>query len=429
MLLKNCIIDGFVQHILLNKEYIGSVAPKMTDAENVIDMGMKIVIPGMIDLHTHIRDLEQSYKEDWLSGSSSAIAGGVTTIFDMPNTIPPTTSLHNLHIKQQAAEKSKVNYGLYAGATPSNIIDVREMLETHQAAGIKIFLSASSSNEVVEDRKTLVEFFKLAKEYDVPVLTHCELQSCIAEREHQYIDDKYNSIHYHNVIRDRECAYKALQLVLELASQVKNRLHVLHISTAEEIDLIKQYKRNDDFGLTCEVTPHHLFLNDSVLESAGNFGKVNPPIRNKKDNDVLFEALLDGTVDTVGSDHAPHSIEEKRRQFRKAPSGFPGLETTLPLLFSRHLSLKDLSLFKIIQLTSTNAASIMKIKNRGKIAPGYYADFTVIDPDITYTISADQFATKAKYTPFEGVTVRGKIVKTFVNGKEIEQKGMPVEYD
>lgn len=429
MLLKNCIIDGFVQHILLNKEYIGSVAPKMTDAENVIDMGMKIVIPGMIDLHTHIRDLEQSYKEDWLSGSSSAIAGGVTTIFDMPNTIPPTTSLHNLQIKQQAAEKSKVNYGIYAGATPSNIDAVREMLESRQVAGIKIFLSASSSNEVVEDRKTLVEFFKLAKEYDVPVLTHCELQSCVAEREHQYIDDKYNSIHYHNVIRDRECAYKALQLVLEIASRVKNRLHVLHISTAEEMDLIKQYKRNDDFGLTCEVTPHHLFLNDSVLESAGNFGKVNPPIRNKKDNDVLFEALLDGTVDTVGSDHAPHSLEEKRRQFRKAPSGFPGLETTLPLLFSRHLSLKDLSLSKIIQLTSTNAASIMKIKNRGKIAPGYYADFTVIDPDITYTISADQFATKAKYTPFEGVTVRGKIVKTFVNGKEIEQKGMPVEYD
>jgi dihydroorotase len=429
MLLKNCIIDGFVQHILLNKEYIGSVVSEAPDDENTIDIGMKIVIPGMIDLHTHIRDLEQSYKEDWLSGSSSAIAGGVTTIFDMPNTIPPTTTLHNLHIKQSAAEKSKVNYGLYAGATPSNIVDVREMLETRQVAGIKIFLAASSSNEVIEDKETLEKFFTLAKEFDVPILTHCELHSCVKEREQRYEDEHYNSIYYHDIIRNRECAYKALQLVLEIAASVKNKLHVLHVSTAEEIELIKLYKRNDDFGLTCEVTPHHLFLNDSVLELAGNFGKVNPPIRSRKDNEKLFEALLDGTIDTVGSDHAPHSVEEKQRQFRKAPSGFPGLETTLPSLISRHLSLKELSLSKIIQLTSTNAASIMGIKKRGKIAPGYYADLTVIDPDITYTITAGQFATKAKYTPFEGMAVRGKVVKTFVNGKEFEQKGMPVEYD
>ena len=429
MLLKNCIIDGFVQHILLNKEYIGTVGSKIADDENVIDMGMKIVIPGMIDLHTHIRDLAQSYKEDWLSGSSSAKAGGVTTIFDMPNTIPPTTSLHNLHIKQQAAEKSKVNYGLYAGATPSNIYHVREMLESRQVAGIKIFMAASSSNEVVEDRKTLEDFFKLAKEFDVPILTHCELHSCIRARELEFEDEKYNSIHYHDIIRDRECAYRALQLVLEIASQVKNKLHVLHISTAEEIELIKQYKRNDDFGLTCEVTPHHIFLNDSVLSLTGNYAKVNPPIRSIRDNEVLYEALLDGTIDTVGSDHAPHSLEEKRQQYRKAPSGFPGLETTLPLLISRHLSLKELSLSKIIQLTSTNAASIMNIKKRGKIAPGFYADLTVIDPDITYTITAQQFASKAKYTPFEGMTIRGKIVKTFVNGKEVEQKGMPVAYE
>ncbi len=428
-LLKNCNFNGTLLNLLINNEYIESTGSILFPADTEHDLQGKIVIPGMIDLHTHIRDMEQSYKEDWVSASKAALAGGVTTVFDMPNTIPPTDSPERLALKRKAAEKSLVNYGMYAGATPHNYDNLRLMLEEGRIAGIKVFLASSSSNEVLSDEHQLKKIFQLAKEFDKPILTHCELHSCIESREKQFTDHSFDSVLHHSTIRDRKCAYKAVKLVLKLAAEVGNSILVLHVSTREEMELIREYKQHGDFPLFCEVTPHHLFLNEKVLERAGNFGKVNPPLRLQEDADALMGAVIDGIVDTVGSDHAPHGLTEKQLNYRKAPSGFPGLETTLPLLINRHLTQQDISLERIAQLTSGNPAKIMRTTKRGELKPGWFADLTVVDPDVFWQVSPSDFHSKAKYSPYEGMVLKGKVVTTFVNGEEKQPQGQEVTYD
>lgn len=423
MLLKNCLIFGSVLDVSLENERVERVAPNQTDATETIDLQGKIVLPGMIDLHTHIRDLKHSHKETWQTAGAAALAGGVTTVFDMPNTNPPTTTPENLQIKFDACKDAPVNYAVYAGATGNNLYELELMLESGRVPAVKLFMSASSSNEVVENPEAIEAVFRLAKKYNKPVLTHCELQSCITESEALYNDEKYNSVAWHSLIRSRECAVAAVQRVLEIADRVKNALMILHVSTRDEIELIRGYKRSADFPVYVEVTPHHLLLNEAVLQKAGNFGKVNPPLRLREDNEALFEAILDGTVSTIGSDHAPHTITEKQRSYREAPSGFPGLETSLPLLISRALKQKDISLERVVELTSENPAKIMGIKNRGKIEAGYYADLVIVDPNGNEVITPSCFHSKAKYSPFEGITLQGKIANTMVNGNIVNQRG------
>ncbi len=428
-LLKNCNFNGSPLNLLINNEYIESTGSILFPADSEYDLKGKIVLPGMIDLHTHIRDLGQSYKEDWTTASKAALSGGVTTVFDMPNTVPPTDTLEHLEMKRQVAVKSSVNYGIYAGATPHNLADLRLILEEGRIAGIKIFMAASSSNEVISDEHYLKKIFQLAKEFDKPVLTHCELHSCIESREKQFTAPSYNSVKFHSIIRDRKCAYKAVKLALKIAAEVGNSLMVLHVSTREEMELIREYKQHGDFPLYCEVTPHHLFLDEEVLETAGNFGKVNPPLRSREDADALFGAVIDGVVDTIGSDHAPHGLKEKQLEYRKAPSGFPGLETSLPLLINRHLTNNDISIERIIELTSRTPSIIMRTQKRGELKPGYFADITVIDPEAQWSVVSENFNTKAKYSPYEGMSLRGKVIMTMVNGEEKHPQGQEVMYD
>ncbi len=427
-LLKNCLLNNQPANILINGEFIESINSTVTSADRVMDMSGKIVIPAMIDLHAHIRDMELAYKEDWTTAGKAAFSGGVSTVFDMPNTLPPTTTLKHLARKREAAAASIVNYGIYAGATEHNLKDLREMLETGGIAGIKIFLAASSSNEVITNKEHLWAVFALAKAYDKPVLSHCELHNCIITRERQFSAEEYNHARYHSTIRDRKCAYNALKLVLELASEVGNSLVVLHISSKEEMRLVKEYKQYGDFPLYCEVTPHHLFLTENIIEKAGNAGKVNPPLRTQEDCDALMEAVLEGGADTIGSDHAPHSREEKLKEYKSAPSGFPGLETSLSLLMNNHLRGHQIPLETIVRMTSTNPAKIMKIKNRGEIREGNYADIAVIDPKEEWTVNPENFKTKAKYSPYSGFSLRGKVVQTFINGEEFNPKGKEVTY-
>jgi dihydroorotase len=428
-LLKNCRLNNSLQNILIVGEYIERVGSELFPADQIYDLNGKIVLPGMIDLHTHVRDLEQTYKEDWCSASKAAMAGGVTTIFDMPNTIPPTDSVEHLSLKRRVAEASLVNFGLYAGATPRNTAELQRMVSEYNAAGIKIFMAASSANEIVSDEQTLNSICSIALEANKPVLTHCELQSCIEARERQFSDVQFNEARFHGLIRDRHCAYKALKLILKVASEIGNALHVLHVSTKEEMQLISEYKAHGNFPLTCEVTPHHLFLTEDILPAVGNFGKVNPPLRTREDADALFEALVDGTVDTIGSDHAPHGRTEKQMTYREAPSGFPGLETTMPLLIDRALRQQDLSFEKIAQLTAKHPARIVRAKQRGELKPGFFADLIVIDPNASTEIRSSAFFSKAKYSPFDGQNLKGRIVMTFINGEEIHPEGREVQYD
>ncbi len=215
-------------------------------------------------------------------------------------------------------------------------------------------------------------------------------------------------------MRNRECSIKGTELLINIAKEIGNKLYLAHTSTAEEIDLVKNNKNK--CNVFCETSPHHLLINEDVLKTAGNFGKVNPPLRTKKDNERILQGIIEATVDTIGTDHAPHQLSEKLKAYSEAPSGFPGLETSLPLLLNE-VNKGNFLLNKLIELTSLNSSKIFKLKNRGKIEEGYYADITVIDMNKTWKIEAGKFKTKAKYSPYEGMAGKGDVVMTFVNGE------------
>ena len=423
-LLKNCKLIQGLSNIIIEDDKIVGVKPSersqtfrtVENNEQIIDIKGNLVIPGVIDPHVHIRDLKQSNKEDWRSASEAALAGGVTTIFDMPNTIPSTTNLENLNLKRKTAEKSLVNYKFYLGATNGNTTEIEKILKSDPSdiAGIKVFLAASNSNEVIKDRKILKQFFKLAEKYDKVLVVHTELQELL-DAWQKRIPEK--SILKHNALRNRQCAIRGTKLVLELANEIKNKLYIAHISTAEEIELIRKYKQNNQ--IFCELTPHHLLLKESILKEVGNFGKVNPPLRNEKDNYYLWKAINDEIVDVIGTDHAPHTLEEKQQEYKKAPSGFPGLETGLHLLLNE-VNKGNLTIEKLVELTSKNTGMIFEIKNRGEIKVGNYADLAVIDMKKKWKVDSSKFKSKAKYSPFEGFEIQGKVLMTFVNGKSYD---------
>ncbi len=415
-LLSNCQTQEGIKNILIEDQYIMYIGIDFPESDARLDCSGKIVLPGMIDPHVHVRDLEMAYKETWETASKAAINGGITTFLDMPNTKPETYNLSGLETKRRAAEKSLVNFKIHLGATENSLPELREILRDNPAdvAGIKVFLAGSSSNEVVENPQTLAEIFRLAKEYDKVILVHSEMQS-ILDKWHDRITEK--TIQNHNSLRNREAAIEGTKLVLHLAEEIGNKLYICHISTQEEINLIRKAKQSND-NIFCEVTPHHLILNETILKQAGNFGKVNPPLRTKEDNEALLTAIKDGTIDCIGSDHAPHSIKEKKQEYSQAPSGFPGLETAIPMTFrlvkERHVSLERYS-----QLISGKAARIFNIEKRGEIKDGNFADLIVIDPQQEWIIEAEKFQTKAKYSPFEGMMANCEIKMCFVEGKNL----------
>ena len=423
ILLLNCQTSEGIKNILLKDELIEYIGSKQPAHDEMLDCSGLLVIPGMIDPHVHVRDMEMSQKETWETASKAAIAGGVTTIIDMPNTKPVTTNLHGLNAKREAATKAKINYKFHLGATENNLQELEQILASDptDVAGIKIFLAGSSSNEVITDENKLKEIFKLAKKYDKVVLVHTELQSCL-DKWQQKIAEK--SIQIHNILRNRECAIKGTELVLRIANEIGNKLYICHVSTKEEIKLIRVAKESNK-NIYCEVTPHHLILDETILKQVGNFGKVNPPLRTKDDNNALLEAVIDGTIDCVGSDHAPHTIDEKIEDYSIAPSGFPGLETTLPILITKFIE-REIPIMRLVELTSAKSAEIFDFKKRGKLEKGFYADLAVIVAEHASPIIAAKFNSKAKYSPFDGNMVKAKIIRVFVNGdsKLPFQRGM-----
>lgn len=400
--------DLSLNRVLIDEGRIAEINGSGTNADREIDAGEALLLPGMIDVHAHLRDMDLAYKEDWLSGSQAASAGGVTTIFDMPNTKPATFDQKSLDLKRTAATKSIVNYGYNFGVNKTNLTELKQAAPI---AALKMFLAESSSGRVIDDKAYIRDVFSLSKELGKPVIVHSELQSCVEAYEKRYEPIILN----HNAIRNRECAIKSTELLLKIAMEVGNALYLAHISTAEEIALIRAAKNNGYTNIFCEVTPHHLLINESILNTVGNWGKVNPPLRTAGDNEALFAAVLDGVVDTIGSDHAPHAPEEKAKDYAQAPSGFPGFETTLPLLINQYRQ-GNLSLKKIVALTSENPAAIFNIKDRGALIPGYYADLVLIDPQALITIKPEHFYTKAKYSPFTGMELKGRVEMTIVNG-------------
>ncbi|MCF7919199.1 MAG: dihydroorotase family protein [Candidatus Cloacimonetes bacterium] len=412
ILLVNVEIEDVVSNVVIRDNVIESIGEKSADAKEVIDCRKLWVFPGVIDPHVHMRDLAQSYKEDWESGSAAAIRGGVTTVFDMPNNVPPIINTENLELKRKAARKGKLNYLLYLGATNSNRDELRRILdgEPDDIAGIKVFLAASSTNEIMDNVKELRRIFELGKEYNRIITVHTELQKFIAPRY------KYPlKIENHNTIRDRKAAITGLEICLTLARNIGNKLYIAHVSTVEELEMIRKEKAIGQ-NIYCEISPHHLLLDETICPQMGNFAKVNPPLRTKDDNAALWEAISDYTVDTIGSDHAPHHLKEKKCAYSSALSGFPGLETTVPLL-ATCVNKGKLSKGRMVDLLSRKAAYIFGLNKMNGLKEGNAANLTIIDPAGTDTISGMKNLSKAKYTPFEGRKTKGQVVYTIVKGE------------
>ena len=426
ILLQNCkLIEGLKDIIIENGKIFKVVKPSersqtfrtVDSFDKVIDIKNKLVIPGMIDPHVHVRDMMLAEKETWETASLAALAGGITTIMDMPNTIPATTNLKGLDAKREAAKKAKVNFKFHLGATENNLQELENILKSNptDVAGIKIFLAGSSSNKVVEDPIKLEAIFRLAKEFNKVILVHTEMQSILDRWQKQAPEQ---TTEFHNMIRNREAAIEGTKLVLKIAKKTGAKLYICHVSTKEEIELIRAAKKNCK-NIFCEVTPHHLILDESILSQIGNFGKVNPPLRTKSDNIALLEAIIDGTIDCLGTDHAPHTFDEKIEEYNKAPSGFPGLETAISLTYFL-VSENHISLQKYSNLISSNAAKIFGIKNTGELKAGYRADLIVLDSESHEVVNAYFFNSKAKYSPFDGMIGFARVKYTFVNGKMYE---------
>jgi dihydroorotase len=426
LLIKNCLLKGKLSDILIDGGIIEKIIPasgceedrkKNTadfEAAEVIDARGLTVIAGLIDPHVHVRGLDMSYKEDWTSCSRAAASGGVSSIIDMPNTLPPTDCRAVIEMKINESRVSPLNYKFLTGVDWKNISNTEAILRdgglNAKIAGIKVFFS-SAAGRPDDMKKLYVEIFTLAARYEKIIAVHSELSGEL-ERFSKAGFEK--SAVCHGMIRNRECAVKGTQLALSLARDTGAALYLTHVSTAEEIELIKKFKKLAK--IYCEITPHHLLLDESILKNIGNAGKVNPPLRSRRDNKALYEAICDGTVDAIGSDHAPHLLEEKALPYEEAPSGFPGLETTLALL-ANEVNEKRLDLETVSRLSAKQPARIFGFERRGEIREGYFADMALVDMNRNWRIDAKRFRSKAKFSPFDGLEVKGKNVLTIINGK------------
>ncbi len=380
-----------------------------------VDLKGKYLMPGLVDVHVHFRTPGMTQKEDWTTGSKAALAGGVTTVLDMPNTNPPTVDQASLDMKRELVKKEAlVNYGFFAGATKTNLDELKKV---ESVAGIKIYMGSSTGNLLVDDLATLEAFMKDSGKI---LAVHAENEDCIRKGFHAHEGESDPSVH--SKIRAPECAEQAVKAVLELVQKHRSRVHICHVSTRRELELIRRFKKEQPADIaklvSVEVTPHHLFLSDRDYETYGNVVKVNPPLRSREDVDALWEGIADGTVDMVATDHAPHLMEEKQLPYGKAPSGVPGVQTMLPLLLTA-VHQKKLSVSRVAELCSFNPARRFGIEGKGSIEAGMDADFTVVDPELHERVCHHYLWTKPDWSPFHGWWLTGWPVMTFVAGERM----------
>ena len=412
--LRNCrLADDSVVDISIVNGKIKSIG-SVEDAEREIDIEGKLVIPGIIDGHVHFREPGAAYKEDWLSGSRAAVAGGVTTVIDMPNNSPSIIDQRTLDQKRKLAEKSIVNYGFYLGATKNNLAAIQEATNI---AGVKIFMGASTGDLLVSEDEAIKSLFGLP---NIQWLVHAEDEEVITENKITHAQKTDPSVH--SKIRSREAVSAAVERLVALVKKTNAKVHICHISTPEEIKLIQKAKAAR-LPITCEVSPHHLFLNTGAYEKSGNFVKVNPPLRTEKDNEALWKALRSGIIDTVATDHAPHMIDEKSREYEQAPAGIPEVQTSLPLMLNAMYEGR-ITLQQLITRMANTPAMLYQIKKRGFIKKGFYADLTVIDTDAVKIVSKKDIKSKCEWSPYEGWELRGWPIMTFINGNLVYNKGV-----
>lgn len=409
----------FKGSVLISEDRINKIFPHVIPSDfdikgvEIIDASGLYLIPGVIDDQVHFREPGLTLKGDILTESRAAVAGGVTTFMEMPNTNPQAVTQEILEEKyKRASEVSAANYSFYMGATNDNLAEVLKT-DPKNVCGIKVFMGSSTGNMLVDDEKTLSEIFKQAPTL---VATHCEDEKTILKNieiaRGRYGENVPMSRHAH--IRSDEACYISSAKAVELASKFNTRLHVLHLTSAKEMSLFMPGKVSDK-KITAEVCVHHLWFDEMDYISLGTKIKWNPSIKSKKDKEALWEALLADKIDVIATDHAPHTKEEKNNTYFKAPSGGPLVQHSLVAMLE--MSRKGfISIEKVIQKMCHAPADLFRIENRGYIREGYLADLVLVDPNQNWVVSPENILYKCGWSPFEGVEFSNKVVATYING-------------
>jgi dihydroorotase len=389
------------------------VAPSIaTSGDREIMAKGLTLLPGVIDPQVHFREPGLEHKEDLFTASCACAKGGVTSFLEMPNTRPLTTTQAALDDKlSRAAEKCLVNYGFFIGATAENLPD---LLSANPTPGIKVFMGSMHGQLLVDGEATLEAIFAAG---DRLIAVHAEDQARINQRRQEFAG--ISDVAVHSQIQDNQAALLATQLALKLSNKYQRRLHILHLSTGEEAELLRQEKPS---WVTAEVTPQHLLLNTSAYEKIGSLAQMNPPLREPRDNEILWQALLDGVIDFIATDHAPHTLAEKAQDYPNTPSGMPGVETSLPLMLTQAVQGRC-TVAQVANWMSAAVAKAYKIPNKGKIAPGFDADLVLVDLDNYRMVVREEMVTKCGWSPFEGWSLTGWPIVTVVGGKVVFEKG------
>ncbi|PSF35175.1 dihydroorotase [Aphanothece hegewaldii CCALA 016] len=400
--------------VLIQGGQIAQVASNISESEHskIIDAAGLTLLPGVIDPQVHFREPGLEYKEDLHTASCACAKGGVTSFLEMPNTRPLTTTQEALNDKlQRASEKCLVNYGFFIGATAENLPD---LVTAHPTCGIKIFMGSMHGPLQVSTEAELEPIFANGTRL---IAVHAEDQARILERRQQYKDITSPSIH--SIIQDETAALNATKLALKLSKKYQRRLHILHLSTGVEAELLREDKPS---WVTAEVTPQHLVLNTDAYEKIGTLAQMNPPLRSQNNPTILWQALRDGVIDFIATDHAPHTLAEKAQTYPNSPSGMPGVETSLPIMLTQAMQ-GNCTISQVSNWMSTAVAKAYKIPNKGLIQPGYDADLVLVDLNTYKPVLREELQTKCAWSPFEGWNLTGWPVYTIVGGQIVYEKG------
>ena len=427
ILIKNAKIVNenqiFESDLLIEKDLISKISKNISEegADKIIDASGKYLLPGIIDDQVHFREPGLTHKGDIESESRAAIAGGVTSFIEQPNTVPNAVTQELLEEKYQiASEKSFANYSFMMGGTNDNL---EEILKTNprNVAGIKLFLGSSTGNMLVDNPETLENIFSKTK---MLIAVHCEDESTIRKNTEIY-KEKFGEdipMKYHHLIRSEEACYLSSSKAVELAKKTGARLHIFHVSTAKETELFQNNIPLKNKKITAEVCVHHLTFTNEDYETKGSLIKWNPAVKTEKDKVGLWEALLDDRIDIVATDHAPHTWQEKQNVYTKAPSGAPLVQHSLVAMIE-HIKKGKISLEKIVEKMCHNPAILFQVEKRGFVKEGFKADLVLVDLDDEFTVSKENILYKCGWSPLEGTTFHSKITHTFVNGNLVFENG------
>lgn len=429
-LLKNATIinegETMQADLLIRGERIEKIASSITDSTaKVIDLEGKWLMPGMIDDQVHFREPGLTHKGDIYTESRAAVAGGITSFMEMPNTVPNALTQELLEDKYQIAKKNSLaNYSFFMGASNDNI---EEVLKTnHQdVCGVKVFMGSSTGNMLVDNEQTLTNIFSKC---DMLIATHCEDEGTIRKNLAEY-EAKYGQnmpIKYHPEIRSAEACYLSSSLAVKLAKKYQTRLHVLHLSTAIEMDLFDNTLELKDKKITAEACVHHLWFSDEDYDKKGTFIKWNPAVKSANDRAAIWEGLRTNKIDILATDHAPHTLAEKENNYFNAPSGGPLVQHAVLAILEK-VKEGNISLTQAVEKMCHAPAICFQVKERGFIREGYFADLVVVDPNDSLIVDRSNILYKCGWSPFEGVQFSHSISKTFVNGQLVYDQGKIIE--